>query len=158
MNPKFHCLLLTNSSTFYRTCECRSLRFNWYSFLDRTLPPALVASGWKVWEELPAWTPAGANSVFFKLTGMQDWRFSLWVTSKAIRGKRVNSLELIRFKSSLSWYVSFFGIFISAFVLFQLSRWRMYASFLHLTHVQIKIYIFISTRLMSMIFGPSCCS
>ena len=29
---------------------------------------------------------------------MRDGRFSLWVTSKAKRGKQVNSLELIRFK------------------------------------------------------------
>ena len=44
-------------------------------FLDRTLLPAPVASGWKVLEELTAWTPAGANSVFFKRTGMRDRRF-----------------------------------------------------------------------------------
>ena len=84
-------------------------------FLDWTLPPAPVASGWKVREELQAWTPAGANSVCFKLTGMRDWRFSLCVTGKAKRGKHVNSLELIRFKSSLSWCVSFFGTFCFSF-------------------------------------------
>ena len=108
-------------------CKCRSLRFNRYSVLDWTLPPAPVASGWKVREKLPLWTPAGANSVFFKLTGMRDWRFSLRVTSKAKGGKRVNSLELTRFKSSLSRCVSFFGTFISAFVLFQFSCWTMYS-------------------------------
>ena len=63
---------------------------------------------------------------------------------------------LIRFKSSLSWCVSFFGTFMSAFVLFQFSRWGMYACFklnpcankdIHLHH----------SRLMSLIFGPSCC-
>ena len=132
-------------------------------FLDWTLPPAPVASKRKVREELPAWTPADANSVFFKLTGMRDGRFSLWVTSKAKRGKHVNSLELIRFKSSLSWCVSFFGTFTSAFVLFQFSRWRMYSwrmytlVFLCWTRVRIKIYIFISTRLVPLFFGPSCC-
>ena len=104
-------------------CKCRSLRFNRYSFLDWTLPPAPVASGWKVREELPAWTPAGANSIFFKLTGMRDWHFSLWVTSKA---KIVFTLENV-------------------------------CLFLRWTCVQMKIYIFISTRLVSMIFGPSCC-
>ena len=46
-------------------------------FLDWTLPPAPVASRWKVRKELLAWTPAGANAVFFKLTGMRDGRFSL---------------------------------------------------------------------------------
>ena len=131
-------------------------------FLDWTLPPASVTSGWKVQEELPAWTAAGANSVFSQLIGMRDGRFSLWVTSKAKRGKHVNSLELIRFKSSLSWCVSFFGTFTSAFVLFQFSRWRMYSwrnvrLFLRWTRVQIEVYIFISTRLVSLIFGPSCC-
>ena len=45
------------------------MHFNWYSFLDWTLPPAPVASGWNVREVLPAWTTAGANSVFFKLYG-----------------------------------------------------------------------------------------
>ena len=110
-------------------CECRSLRFNRYSFLDWTLPPAPVASGWKVQEELSAWILADSNSVFFKLTGMRDWRFSLWVPSKAKRGKHANSLELIRFKSSLLWCVYFFGTFMSAFVLFQFSRWGMYACF-----------------------------
>ena len=109
-------------------CKCKSLHFNRYSFLDWTLPPAPVASGWKVQEEFPAWKPAGTNSVFFKLTGMRDWHFSLWVTSKAKRGKHVNSLdELIWFKSSLSWCVSFLGTFTSAFVLLQFSRWRMYS-------------------------------
>ena len=108
-------------------CKCRSLRFNRYSFLDWTLPPAPVASGWKVREELPAWTLAGANSVFFQIECMRDWRFSLWVTSKAKRGKHMNSLVLIRFKLSLSWCVSFFGTFTSAFILFQFSRWRMYS-------------------------------
>ena len=57
------------------TCKYGSLRFNRYSFLDWTLPLAPVASGWKVREEIPAWRPAGANSVFFKLTSMRDWRF-----------------------------------------------------------------------------------
>ena len=102
------------------------MRFNRYSILDWTLPPAPVTSGWKVREELPAWTPAGANSVFFKSTGMRDWRCSSWVTSKAKRGKHVNSLELIRFKSSLSRCLSSFGTFTSAFILFQFSRWRLY--------------------------------
>ena len=74
-------------------CECRSLHLNRYNFLDWTLLPAPVASKWKVREELPAWTPAGANSVFFKLTGMRDWRISLWVTSKAKKGKHVDSLD-----------------------------------------------------------------
>ena len=38
----------------------------------------------------------------------------------------MNSLELIRFKSSLLWCVSFFGTFTSAFILFRFSRWRLY--------------------------------
>ena len=38
----------------------------------------------------------------------------------------MNSLELIRFKSSLSWCVSFFGTFTSAFIWFQFSHWRLY--------------------------------
>ena len=97
-------------------CKCKSLRFNRYSFLDWTLTPAPVASGWKVQEELPAWTPAGTNSVFFKLTGMRDWRFfSFWITSKA---KRVFMLENVC-----------------------ILRW---------TCAQIKIYMFISTRLVSL--------
>ena len=41
----------------------------------------------------------------------------------------MNSLELIRFKPSLSWCVSLFGTFMSAFVLFQFSSWGIYASF-----------------------------
>ena len=49
-----------------------------------------------------------------------------WVTSKAKRGKHVISPKLIRFKSSLSWCVSSFGTFTSAFILFQFSRWRLY--------------------------------
>ena len=44
--------------------------------LDWNLPPAPVTSGWKVREGLLAWTLAGANSAFFKSTGMRDWRFS----------------------------------------------------------------------------------
>ena len=100
--------------------------FQRYSFLDWTLPPTPVTSGWKVREELLAWTLGGENLVFFKSTGMRDWRFSLWVTRKAKRCKHVNSLELIRFKSSLLWRVSSFGTFTSAFVLFQFSHWRLY--------------------------------
>ena len=119
------------SSFLHLNCHCVVIIVSlWYgTWLYNTLPPASVASGWKVQEELPAWTPAGANSVFFKLTGMRDWCFSLWVTSKAKRGKHVNSLELIRFKSSLLWCVSFFGTFMSAFVLFQFSSWRMCTCF-----------------------------
>ena len=60
-----------------------------------------------------------------------------WVSSKAKRGKHVNSLKLIRFKSSLSWCVSSFGTFTSAFILFSVFtlkivcwrmsiRWRVY--------------------------------
>ena len=69
------------------------MRFNRYSILDWTLPPAPVASGWKVREELPAWTPAGANSVFFKLTGMRDWRFFL--CGSLARQKEVSSWILL---------------------------------------------------------------
>ena len=52
-----------------------------------------------------------------------DWHASLtfllsWVTSKAKRGKHVNSLELIQFISSHSWCVSSFGTFTSAFICF----------------------------------------
>ena len=79
----------SNHIYIYIYCKCKSLHFNRYSFLDRTLPSAPVVSGWKVREELLAWTPA----VFFKLTGMRDGRFSLWVTSKVKRGKHMNSLD-----------------------------------------------------------------
>ena len=136
------------------SCKCKSLRFNRYNFLDWTLPSAPVASGWKVLKEFPAWTPAGANSVFFKLTAMRGRRFSLSVTSKAKRGKHVNSLELIRFKSPRKWCVSFFWniyeciCFVSVFTLENVELENVYL-FLRWTRARIKIYIFISTRLVS---------
>ena len=139
--------------------------FNQYSFLDWTLPHAPVASGWRVREELPAWTPAGANLVFFKLTGMWDGCFSLWVTSKAKRGKHVNSLELIRFKSSLVRFLLehlrvhlfCFSFHVGECIVGECVVGECVHLFLRWTRAQIKIYYFISTRLVSLIFGPSCC-
>ena len=104
--------------------------FNRYSFLDWTLPPLPVTSEWKVQEELLAWTPAGANSVFFKLTGIQDWHFSLWVNSKAKRGKHVDSLDWFDLNHHFRGVFPFFGKFMSAHVLFQFSCWGMYACFM----------------------------
>ena len=71
---------------------------------------------------------SGLNTGWRKFSLFQiDWHARLtfllsWVTSKAKRGKHVNSLKLIQFKSSLSWCVSSFGTFTSAFILFQFSR------------------------------------
>ena len=125
-------------------------------FLDWTLPPVPVASVWKVREEHPAWMPAGPNSVFFKLTGMRDWRFSLWVTSKAKRSKHVDSLDWLDLNHH------FCGVF-----LFLEHLWvHLFCFSFHVgecklalrwTRRKIKIYIFISSRFVSLIFGPSCC-
>ena len=52
---------------------------------------------------------SGLNTGWREFSPFQiDWHarltfLLLWVTSKAKRGKHVNSLKLIRFKSSLSW-------------------------------------------------------
>ena len=139
-------LALNNLKWLISQCECRSLRFNRYSFLDWTLPLAPVVSGWKVQEELPAWTPAGANSVFFKL----------WVTSKAKRGKHVDYLD---------WFDLIYH-FRGVFPFFELLWVHLFCFSFHVgecmlvlrwTRAQIKIYIFISSRLVSLIFGPICC-
>ena len=111
---------------FLTYCKCRSLGFNRYSILDWNLPPAPIASGWKVREGLLAWTPVGANSVFFK-----SCETDVLLCGLLARQKEVSTWIL------LNWFdlnhhfrgVSFFGTFMSAFVLFQFSRGRMYAYF-----------------------------
>ena len=125
-------------------CKCRSLCFNQYSFLDWTLPPTPVASRWKVREELPAWTPAGTNSVFFKLTGMRDGHFfcgSLARQREVITWILLNWFNL---NHHLCAVFPFLEHFVSVFTL------ETVCLFLCWTHAKIKIYIFISMRLKSM--------
>ena len=85
--------------------------------------------------------------VNFKLTGMWDRRFSLWVSSKAQRGKQVDSLDwfdlnhhfrgVFPFLEHLWVHLFCFSFHVGECML--ALRW---------TRAQIKIYIFISSRLL----------
>ena len=136
-------------------CECRSLRFNRYNFLDWTLPPAPVASGWKVQEELPAWTPAGANSIFLKLPACETDVFlcGSLARQKKKKGKHVDCLVWF----DLNYH--FRGVFpLLEHLWVHLFRFTFHVEecmlALRWTCAQIQIYIFISSRLMFFDFWP----
>ena len=86
---------------------------------------------------------------------MRDWHFSLWVTSNAKRGKHVDSLDwldLNHFRGKFPFLEHLWEhLFCFSFPVEECLLALCW------TRAQIKIYIFISSRLVSLIFGPSCC-